>query len=290
MSTAKIPDRHLKALMSLAGNKFSLTNTDDLVAAVRRKKPALAVGPPDNQLPKTLRELIDSDVRCFDLTVTAAINLNIPVVGSVGGGFSRRVVVLEQYAVKPIDFEGIRYDYGYAVRFCVTVSSWNANMKASLPFLAASVEIGSITAQWLVQVLGLSGPKITGALPPPTELNVEKFVIIKQKLEEIIKAIEDPTTVFTAALIHKVDPQELQTNRLKLAVGRVYALTMIEQNRSLGEALERLEATLPDDTIIVDATREIYKGFAGLDNDTAKPSSQARNRAREVLGRIKADV
>src|SRR3974390_1662747 len=135
----------------------------------------------DNTIPTSIGDLPESDCRCYDLSVTAALQLNIPVIGSVSGGFGRRVVVSERCALKRITQDGIERDYGYAIRMCVTVDRWNADFKVNIPFLAASAQLGVIEASWLFQVVGLTGPKIDLNLPP-TNLDVETFVIAKQSL------------------------------------------------------------------------------------------------------------
>src|SRR5215510_2074945 len=61
--------------------------------------------PPTSGLPQTLDDLTESVSRSFDLSVTAALSLSIPVVGSVSGGMSRRVIVLERVAYKPLTNE-----------------------------------------------------------------------------------------------------------------------------------------------------------------------------------------
>ncbi len=114
-------------------------------------------------------------LRVYDLSVTAAGQLNIPVVGSISGGTSRRVIVLERTAYKEIEKENTKYQYGYAIRLAITVNKLTAETKLTLPFLTASAELGQIEAKWILQVVGLAGPKIDSAILPPKELNLETF-------------------------------------------------------------------------------------------------------------------
>jgi hypothetical protein len=229
-----------------------------------------------------------TQVQSYDLNITSAISLGIPVIGSGGGTFNRRVVVLEQSAFREALKDGAIVHYGYAVRFCVTVSKWDVNLKPSLPFLAASAELGSISAHWTLQVLGLSGPKINEALLPPTELNVEKFVLAKQSLEKIIVAIQDPRTEFHAEVVGKIDPAEQRVNAQRAAAVETYALSCIERGRSLYEAVRR-SGSNGADLGRVEIIRDTYRG-RGIEDENVSPSDDARRSAREILGGIRADI
>jgi len=145
-----------------------------------------------------LSDLQEQLNRSYDLTVSAALDLQIPVAGSGSGGFNRRVIVLERAAfnkVEPNDEKDSEKHYGYAIRLCVTVNRWQANSKVSLPFLAASAQLGTIDAQWSLQVIGLKGKAIDHAILPPTELSVETFFLAKQSLEKLVQAINDSSTI-----------------------------------------------------------------------------------------------
>ena len=258
------------------------------VASIMREVKSGIAAPliPLDRLPKSLDDLNETSVRSIDLSVTAAMSLSIPVAGSVSGGYNRHVVVLEQYAVKHIDYNGLRYDYGYAIRFCITVSNWSANMKASLPFLAASAEIGSVQAQWMLDIKGLGGKRIREILPPPTELNVEKFVLVKQKLSEIISAMDDPSTQFMPELINT--PEDIQANQYRISTAQAYALSCIKDGWPLKEALIKLGSA--EEELTLDAIRDVYRDFAGLEDETKKPTPDTIYKAKQVLGKIKAAV
>ncbi len=78
-------------------------------------------GPVSGEIPTSIDELTNGLSYTYDLSVTAALQLNIPIIGSVSGGIARRVVVAERCAFKPITQDGIERRYGYAIRMCVTV-------------------------------------------------------------------------------------------------------------------------------------------------------------------------
>ena len=131
--------------------------------------PAPGTKPPELAAPAGIptkrEELNQLFSRTYDLTVTRAAELSVPVVGSVSGGMNRRVVVLEWTSFKVVrEADGTETHWGYSVRLCVTVNKWEANMKVSLPFLAASAEVGEVQASWVLQVIALAGPKLNAAL------------------------------------------------------------------------------------------------------------------------------
>jgi hypothetical protein len=161
------------------------------------------------EIPQTTDDLEELVSYTYDLTVRRAGEFNIPVVGSVSGGFDRRVVVYEWTRYKEVDgAQEIKCRYGYAIRFCLTVSKWDVQAKLSLPFLSAQAELGNLQASWLMQVRGLVGPKIDAAVLPPQELKVETFVIARQSLEAVIAAIADPSTRFRpGVMLTRIDPQ-----------------------------------------------------------------------------------
>ena len=239
-----------------------------------------------SEIPQTIDDLPIQVSRTYDLSVTAAGELNIPVIGSVSGGLNRRVVVLERTAYKEIVENGITHQFGYAIRLVVTVNKVTAEAKLNLPFLAASAELGQIEAKWMLQVLGLSGEKIDSALLPPKELNLETFVLANQSLDSLIKAVRDPGTKFKAQLIGIVKPAEVVEREFLTAIGKVYALGRLERGKKRGDALADL-GSIRDE--MRDAIIDTYKDFAGITNDVEAPSSQVRTRAAGLLGPVRVE-
>lgn len=197
------------------------------------------------------------------------------------------MVVLERAAFKRIREGDVENQYGYAIRLCLKVNNWKAGARVSLPFLAASAEIGQISAQWTLQIMGLAGPKVDSAILPPTELNVEKFVIAKQSLEKVIEAVRDTATTFKAMRIATILPLDSAAQQLKLSAARAYALSGIERGWSFGGARDRLGS---EEQAVNDTLAEVYQVVAGLVDDLTKPNADARKKARELLGRIRADA
>jgi len=242
---------------------------------------------PDESLPSRLEDLDETNNRAYDLTVSAASELQIPVAGSASGGFNRRVIVLERAGFRRIVSTDVERQYGYAIRLCVTVNRWQADTKISLPFLAASAQLGAIEAQWILQVIGLSGKEIDGAILPPTELNVDTFVIAKQSLEKIIAALRAPGTSFQPRLIAEIRAPDAEERELRASVARAYALSSIERGRSLEDAKRHLGS---DDGVVQDALATVYERFGGLTFAGDAPSPEVRRRAAQLTGRLKTDI
>jgi hypothetical protein len=238
-------------------------------------------------IPQTIGDLEELISYTYDLTATRALELGIPVIGSGSGGFDRRVVILEWTQYKPLfDDKHIEFRYGYVIRFCLTVSKWDAKAKITLPFLTAQAELGSIEASWLMQVRGLNGPKIDEVILPPQDLKVDTFVIAKQSLEKAIKAVNDPTTRFKpGVLLSRIDPTSAEVAYWLSAV-RAFGLYSIRKGRTGAAAKARLAS---EDPAANDALTEVY-GSLGLLDPTQTPSTAARDRAGLILHGISADV
>lgn len=241
----------------------------------------------ESEIPQNISDLPIQVSRTYDLSVTAAGQLNIPVVGSVSGGINRRVIVLERTAYKEIEKQDkTKYQYGYAIRLVITVNKLTAETKMSLPFLTASAELGQIEAKWTLQVMGLAGSKIDAAILPPKELNLETFVLANQSLDSLIKAINDPTTHFTAQIIAAIKPTDIVEREYLTSIGKIFALGRIEKGRKRGDALKEI-GTIRDE--IRDAIIDTYKDFAGITNDVEVPSGQIRSQASALISPVKVD-
>jgi hypothetical protein len=239
------------------------------------------------EIPQTMDELGELLSFTYDLTATQAGQLNIPVVGSVGGGISRRVIIFEWTRYKSLfGTNNVECRYGYVIRFCLTVNKLDAQGKLNLPFLSAQAELGNIQASWLMQVRGLVGPKLDSVILPPQDLKVETFIIAKQSLEAAIRAISDPSTRFIPGiLVSKVDPNSKES-LYRLSAVRAFALSSLKRGRTGADTQGRLASTDPAD---IDAITEAYT-FCEVANPAEKPSAAAREKASRLLNGISADV
>ncbi|MBV9495035.1 MAG: hypothetical protein JOZ54_12370 [Acidobacteria bacterium] len=235
-------------------------------------------------IPQKLDELGELESYTYDLTVRQAGELNIPIIGSVSGGTNRRVVVYEWSRFKEVPGDdGTIYRYGYAIRFCLTVSNFDLKGKLSLSFLSAQAEIGMIQASWLMQVRGLAGPKIDEVVLPPQDLDVKTFVIAQQSLKAAIAAANDASTKFVSGIVvAKKDPLSAESQYRAAAVA-TFALSAIQRGRKKADCISRLGSSESADLDVVD---EVYTFLAVGATD---PTNAAKHQAREILGGIRTD-
>jgi len=256
-------------------------NTDlQVLALTPNPVPQLPKGVGQGQLPVSVDELSNLVVRSYDLNVKSALELNIPVC-SIEGGSERRVVVYEWAAYKDIegDFD-VHYQYGYVIRFCLTISKWDANAKTSLGFIAASVELGQAQAQWVMEVRGLSGPNIDKAIIPPTELKIETLIKAKDSLEALVTCIRDGSTRFYPYLISQKTADRPATARYLQAAATVHALAGIEKGWTLGKAREEFGTQEEHALSVID---QVYRELGGIDHPQSKPKKTKSNEAADLL-------
>lgn len=240
-----------------------------------------------NDIPKKMSELGRLLSRSYDVTVRYAGQLNIPVIGNISGGFNRRVVVYEWSRSKDVSgTDGKTYRFGYSIRFCTTVSRWDATMNLSLAFLSAQAELGNISAAWLMEINGLSGAEVDKLVLPPDKLDVETFVLAKQSIEKIPAAVNDDSTTFLpGALVAVIDPISRQRS-LYLAAVQAYAVHSVGRGRTLRDTVRRLNSTSAD---VNDTITEVYNYF-GISDPGQKPDSLARQAASETLQGLRVDT
>jgi hypothetical protein len=243
-------------------------------------------GPAPGDIPTKLDQLPEAISRSYDLSVTAAAQASIPILGSVSGGYNRRVIVLERTAYKSVRASAATYQYGYAIRLCVTVSTVSGTSKLTLPFLAASAEIGTIEASWMMQVVGLSGPAIDKVAVIPTELNVETFVLAKQSLASLISAVDDPSVVFSACQLAVVTEASVMAREYAVSVETAYALAQLARRKRLSEAMAALHTATDEMRATI---TDVYREFAGIADDT-QPSAQVQSQASQLLDGVNVDA
>lgn len=209
------------------------------------------------------------------LSVSGAIEANIPVIG--GGSLSalNQVIVLERVGYDEIATgNGGIEQVGFAIRLCVTVKKLDANIKLTLPFVAASAQLGSTEAACVLQIVGLGGPKIAGVKIVPTELNVESFVVAKQNLDALVDALIDPTTTLDAKVIARQGPPTTVEARYAPTVYQAAALGALSRGWSMQDAASRFHWDLS----------ELPAPFAGTFQDVAKITSIIERPGKEAVG------
>ena len=236
-----------------------------------------------SNIPTRLEELNQALTRVYDLSVKAALDLSIPIIGTVSGGESRRVVVLESKHWRDVEQPDSTAQYGYAIRLAITTNKLDANVKLNLAYLAASAQLGLIEASWTLYCIGLSGKPIDDATIPPKELSVETFVLAQLSLYAILKAAWEAGTSFSAVKISETKNTDQLRKEYYKDIARAYALGRIERGRTLTQAIEDLGS---GNMSFADFVSDFYYAFVGIVNPTDAIPSQARQRAKAFLQTI----
>jgi hypothetical protein len=235
------------------------------------------------KIPQTLEDLIEVNTFSYELSATRAAKLSIPVAGNIGGGTERRVIIKERVGSKTVrGNSGKQYKFGYAIRFCVTVNKWDAKFQATIPAISAQAELGNIQASWMMNVRGITGEKIDSILPSPKDLKVETYIEAMRAIDDLIKAVRDPTTRFRPGVAVAVaDPTTLEA-RFSRSLAEGFALTSVARGLSRGGA----EADLGwADPIGGQAIADVYER---LDiGPVDEPSKPTRERAKVLLKGLK---
>ena len=230
--------------------------------------------PPEPPAADDLGEIVATT---YSLSIEAAGRLNIPVFGNASGSLSRQVVVYEWSRFRDVGQpDGSTQRWGFAIRFCVTVTKAAGEATVSLPVLAAEAQLGRVEAGWTMQVKGISGPKIREAVLAPEELDVETYIKARNSMQEIIAAIGDADTVIKPELLLTVPPDRPLDEYGRQAL-TTYVVACIGNGRLADWAINKLGNTEPARNIV----RAVYEDFGVAQGEA--PGAVARAQAEEAL-------
>lgn len=232
----------------------------------------------------TAEDLGELESRTYDLSVEAAGKLKIPVIGDVGGGGSRRVVVYEWTRFTNRDTPDGGVDrWGYTIRFCVTVSKLNSSSTITLPFLAAEAQLGRIEASWTMQVRGLRGPQIDAAVLPPESLDVETFVMARKSMQEIVAAVSDEHTSIHPVLLFHTPPLGEADSYEKSAL-TTFVLAALAKGKRSDWVLSRMRDTNSARELVA----QVYSHFGA--ELGGSPSRDSRRKAEGALQGVQVSL
>ncbi|WP_206741196.1 hypothetical protein [Hyphomonas atlantica] len=221
-------------------------------------------------------------VSTYELSIEAAAKLKIPVIGSVSGGAARRVVVYEWTRFKEIEDDGGGFDrWGYAIRFCVTVSKINADTSIALPFIAAEAQLGRLEASWTMQVRGLQGPKIDGAVLPPESLDVETFFLARQSLTDVVAALSDSKTKITPVYLLRKNPPT-DADEYSIITKKTFIVAALANERNSNWVFHKLGGS--SNSNISELIEQVYADFEAEMGQ--RPNSVAVAKAKRALDGI----
>lgn len=153
---------------------------------------------------------IDSRTYFFDSH--AAANIGIPLFNAEARSSSG--IYIQEFLMYRNTFLNaggriIPVDQGIGVRLSVTVRTKSGKASpTSLAGISASVEAGDSTAEAMFEVMGINSQTITNLIPTPTKVDLEAFVTLSQKFDQIKQAVW--TVVGTQDYEMRVDPAILR--------------------------------------------------------------------------------
>jgi hypothetical protein len=263
-----------------------LAAADDTVGEAQQSELASqGAGPlttiPDCASIPTATELDELDKRRFESDASFAGSLSQGLFSGSGGG--RRLVVVEdfyrgKYCTAP---SGERLLYGAAVRLRVGISEIKAEMKLTLPFIAASAEVGSARAFYHLSVKGYTGPNIAELIPEPGDFNVETYVGLMDKITKIQKLLTSDTANIKPVRLAIDVPDTDAAFVLRSSVGTTWALSQIADGKNLNDALQAYDWS-------DEASAAITATYRKLDiADGSQPHGDATRAAQAMLGRLR---
>lgn len=229
----------------------------------------------------TATELDELDKRRFESDASFAGSLSQGLFSGSGGG--RRLVVVEdfyrgKYCTAP---SGERLLYGAAVRLRVGISEIKAEMKLTLPFIAASAEVGSARAFYHLSVRGYTGPDIADLIPEPGDFNVETYVGLMDKITKIQKLLTSDIANIKPVRLAVELPDNDAGFVLRSSVGTTWALSQIADGKNLNDALHAYQWS-------DEASSAITATYHKLDiADGNQPHGDATRAAQALLGRLR---
>lgn len=262
------------------GQTASVVDGEEAVAPAADGPLAGLVPPPDCAQIPTAAELNEIEKSHYESDATFAGTLAQGLFSASASG--RRIVVVEdyyrgKYCTAPT---GVRLLYGVGVRLRIGVSNIKGDVKLTLPFIAASAEVGAATAQYHLSVKGYTGTDISDLIPQPGDFNVESYVGLIEKIGKIQQLITkeiDKVTPVRLGIELAIDPEAV----LRSGVGTAWALSQISDGRSLADALKAYSWT-------PEASAAISAVYANLQVDDAeRPHGDAVRTAQRLLGKLR---
>ena len=234
-----------------------------------------------DRYPQDIRDLTSENIFTSLLSIDAAAELKIPF-GEASGKFSRRIFIMEYLKYVDIEEAGEQVRYGVGVR---AVSNFKLRIGkakiSSLPFIAASAELGFVEATLRFDVLGLQSPKITNIIPTPSRLGVETYTLIGKAFTEIKKLVWDSETIVSPRILSVLGNSSCDDKSIfGESVAVCWALTRIKKRDKLGDALKEIQG---ESEAFVETVKRVYDAIAGSTGNDEKPDLQESRYAGEVL-------
>jgi hypothetical protein len=210
---------------------------------------------------------------------SAAAELGVPGLGS-GDAKKRNLLWVREEARWKVcrTSGGTKVRVGVAARQVVRISSTEASVKLSLPWLAASATLGQLEASQTVTVAGYVGDLPRDSRPKWSELGVESYQAALGRFEKLTDHVFKDTANFRPELLGEFTWSS--SAEVGQAVGTLWAMMQIARRVNCIAAVERLPEAFRDSDDAQQAVKDAYRNAADQEGcNTEGPSQEASARA-----------
>jgi hypothetical protein len=219
------------------------------------------------------------------LTAEEAAKLKITFYGSATGTYDRKqqVVVSQAGRMKTCIAKDGQTEllYGHAVRTTILLSNYTVGVDASFAVVAAEATIKGATNKVELKAIGIPDNEVEVKLQEAKNslggqsLKVENFGDFNKKLVEAESVAVKSSKA--AATLLGVSGERIDSLSISSSLARMYALSMIAEDKNCTYALKKFQGTDPNGSSLIQAT---YDKFAG----GCDVASSVSAKARELLG------
>ena len=238
--------------------------------------------------PSNLAGLTDGwGVFSYWVSNSAAASFNLYAAGELSA--NDKVMVWHQVYYKDIiDVDGYTVmRCGAGVKLVLKVSGVSGDVKASLPFLAASAELGHASVELKFNTFGLSGAAISALIPDSTKIgnfNTNGYAEIFKAIDSIRDAVADPSiTVSVSPRPIAIGFPTIDSDGVDHSLAQAYALKFLSQGKKCSVA----KAGMPDPQENYSQDVELaYNSIAEKCSRWSSPSDKSKADALERLQRF----
>ncbi len=239
--------------------------------------------------PKDGRALPNTYEDITFLSRSAALSLGINL-GSLSATGEQRVWISEKSIYKDCAAsDGSLIRMGASVRLLVHFSALKADVKLTLPLIAAEAQLGNTEARVSLSVLGYIGSIPKDYQIPWQPFNVESYAVIMERAGKVRDLVFSDLQSISPVPLAVPSPVDITDDTMVMAIGRAWALSNISDGRSCSDAKQRLPEQLAN-TAATDAISQTYAQLLKSKTcDGAKPDPIAQATASQLIGGLRLD-
>jgi hypothetical protein len=194
----------------------------------------------------------------------------------------RRIYMAEDvYRATPVDQGGTKVLYGVSSRLELGITTFDVNTRLSLPFLAAQAQVGNATINYRMELVGWTG-SVKDFLSKG-EFNVEGYARFRDTMDRIKGMVFDDVAHINPEPLFVEFPTAIgEDAELVISVATTFAVRHAGRGDSVMQAFESTGSGALLSPLEMDAIRRAYL-VLGIATDNQRPTSEQRNRAKELL-------